>query len=131
MSNNNNDQRNKDRNAQAIEAGTTPERLTKQHVQQSHHSSQGSDQQASTGPGSADQLQDGYSLNEGSEYPAQPSDEEQQQDSYDPAQSGVRHAQNKPGMRTNNPGREGQAGWAEQMQMGKTSDRPDRKNPAD
>lgn len=130
MSNNNNDQQDKDINAQAVEAGTTPERLKEQHAQHSHHSSQRSDQQGSITSGQADRLQDGYSLNEGSEYPVQPSNEEQQDD-YDPTHSGVRHAQNKPGMRTNNPGREGQGGWAEQMQMGKTSDTPHRKNPAD
>ncbi len=133
MSNNNNDRQTKDINinAQAIEAGTTPERLKERRAQHSHPPSQRSEQQRSTTSSQADRLQDGYSLNEGSEYPVQPSNEEQQQDGYDPTHSGVRHAQNKPGMRTNNPGREGQAGWVEQMQMGKTSDTPHRKNPAD
>ncbi len=130
--NNSNDQRNEDINAQATAAGTTPERLLKLREQEAQHAPQTSDQQTSAAPGQVNvgQLQDGYSLNEGSEYSAQPSSDEQQ-DNYDPTHSGVRHAQNKPGTRTNNPGREGQGGWAEQLQMGQTSDTPNRKNPAD
>ncbi len=125
--NNNDDQRNEDINAQARKAGTTPEHLQKERAQGSQHASQTSDQQTAAAPG---QLQDGYRLNEGGEYSTQPSSDEQQ-DNYDPTHSGVRHAQNKPGERTNNPGREGQGGWAEQLQMGQTSDTPNRKNPAD
>lgn len=128
----NNNEDHKDINAQATASGTTPERVQKQREHSQDHAAQNSRQQTSAAPGqvSADQLQDGYRLNEGGEYAAQPSEDEQQ-DNYDPTHSGVRHAQNKPGERTNNPGREGQGGWAEQLQMGKTSDTPDRKNPAD
>ncbi len=120
MSHTNNDQRNEDIKPQA--AKTTREQSNEQHIDQ--QTSADADQV------SQDRLQDGYSLNEGSDYSSQPSNEEQQT-GYDPAHSGVRHAQNKPGMRTNNPGREGQGGWAEQLQMGQTSDTPHRKNPAD
>ncbi|GAC1359487.1 MAG: hypothetical protein NVS2B12_28020 [Ktedonobacteraceae bacterium] len=132
MNNDSNDQRDQDINAQATAAGTTPERLQKGRAQQAGHATQASDQQTSAAPGKVnpDRLQDGYGLNQGSDYSAQPSEEEQQ-DNYDPTHSGVRHAQNKPGMRTNNPGREGQGGWAEQLQGGQTSDTPNRKNPAD
>lgn len=131
--NNNDDHRNEDDiNAQARKAGTTPEHLKKERAQGSQHASQTSDQQTGAAPGqvNAGQLQDGYRLNQGDEYSAEPSSDERQ-DNYDPTHSGVRHAQNKPGERTNNPGREGQGGWAEQLQMGQTSDTPNRKNPAD
>ena len=108
---NNNDDR-KDINAQAAASGTTPERIQKQRDQAQDHAAQNSSQQTGAAPGqvNADQLQDAYRLNEGGEYAAQPSEDEQH-DNYDPTHSGVRHAQNKPGERTNNPGREGQGGW--------------------
>ncbi len=118
-------------NERATAAGTTPERLQQQGTN-ARHVPQSSSQQTGAAPGlvSNDRLVDGYRLSEGSEYSPQPTRDEQQDD-YDPTHSGVRHAQNRPGERTNGPGREGRTGWAEQLQMGQSTDEPQRKNPAD
>jgi hypothetical protein len=80
--------------------------------------------------------QDGYSETQGAGYgqaqnaAGQPADATQAQNDYDPTHSGVRHAQNKPGTRPPDPGRETGTAWGEDQQMGATTDTPDRKNPA-
>ncbi len=48
----------------------------------------------------------------------------------DPAQSGVRTAQNTPGESVDTPGRETGTAWGEDQQMGSTTDTSDRSNPA-
>ena len=55
----------------------------------------------------------------------------QSQQGYDPTYSGVRHSKNCPGVRVDAPGRETVTAWGQDLQMGSTSDTPDRKNPAD
>ncbi len=80
--------------------------------------------------------QDGYSETQGTGYgqsqnaSGQSGDATQAQSEYDPAHSGVRHAQNRPGTRPPTPGRETGTSWGEDQQMGATTDTPDRKNPA-
>ena len=80
--------------------------------------------------------QDGYNETQGAGYgqaqntAGQPADATQAQSGYDPAHSGVRHAQNQPGTRPPAPGRETGTSWGEDQQMGETTDTPDRKNPA-
>jgi len=76
--------------------------------------------------------QDGYSETQGAGYgQSQNTTGQPSQDHYDPAHSGVRHAQNRPGTRPPTPGRETGTSWGEDQQMGTTTDTPDRKNPAD
>jgi hypothetical protein len=92
-----------------------------------------------SGQGSADRMQNGYRENQGSGY-----DEEQHsptrtsegavarsRQGYDPAQSGVRPAKKRPGEHVDAPGRETGTAWGQDLQMGSTTDTPDRKNPAD
>ncbi len=80
--------------------------------------------------------QDGYQETQGTGYgqtqnaTGQSADATQAQTDYDPTHSGVRHAQNTPGTRPANPGRETGTSWGEDQQMGATTDTPDRKNPA-
>ncbi|SRR5579883_2179942 len=112
---------------EAIARGTTPERIKEQDVFATPARVEPSGQQAG---GEGGELRDGYSMNQGRDYSqAQPGQE--QEDYYDPTHSGVRHAQHKPGTRVNTPGREGQPAWAEQLQMGRSADTPQRDNPAD
>ena len=81
-------------------------------------------------------LHDGYRQTEGEGYGesgahnAQDQPEAPAQQGYDPRHSGVRHAQDQPGKRVDEPGRETGSAWGEQLQMGHTTDTPDRRNPA-
>lgn len=79
-------------------------------------------------PKGKNERRDGYQDTQGSDYDQdrQPQNEQD----YDPAESGVRHAQNHPGTRPNTPGRETGTSWGEDQQMGASTDTPDRKNPA-
>ena len=87
--------------------------------------------QNATGP-----RQDGYLETEGGAYGqskqhyGQPASETPAQQGYDPTHSGVRHARNRPGARVETPGRETGTAWGEDQQMGKSTDTPDRQNPA-
>lgn len=101
----------------AVQEGTTPERIQKHGERPVVHTNQ---------PAS-ERLVDGYAQTEGADY-AQPRRDEV--DDYDPAHSGVRHAQNKPGAPTSAPGRDEGTAWSEQKENGRT-DIPERKNPAD
>jgi hypothetical protein len=124
MSNNQqSEQKNKELNQQAIAEGTTPERILARCT---------GEQSSTVVPGKVnpERLQDGYRVSEGADY-EQEDPSQQPSEGYDPTHSGVRQAHNKPGMAANTPGREGQTGWAEQLQNGKTTDTPNRKNPAD
>ena len=111
--------KNKDVSTEAVSEGTTPERVQHQPAQEGAES---------PAPVNEERLQDGYRVNEGSDYQQ---GEPEQQENYDPAHSGVRHSQRKPGTQANTPGREGQTGWSEQMQMGHTTDTAEEsKNPS-
>lgn len=80
--------------------------------------------------GAPQQRQEGYRDTEGSGYGQPAPDAVPAQEGYDPAHSGVRHAQNKPGEKVDVPGRETGSSWGQDQQMGYTTDTPDRKNPA-
>ncbi len=123
---------NRDINAEAVEGGTTPERIRQQASPDTEHDAQSTDQQSGAAPGAVNpgRLQDGYSVTQGADY-QQEEPGQQVREGYDPTHSGVRHAQNKPGMRANTPGREGQTGWAEQLQNGQTTDTPNNENPVE
>ncbi len=118
-----------DINEQAIEAGTTPERLKAHRADNTPHPAQTGDAQSEAAPAQVPpgQLQDGYVTSEGNNYEQAA---EGSQGHYDADVSGARHAIDKPGTPVVAPGREGVTGWAEQSQSGNTTDRP-RKNPAD
>lgn len=87
----------------------------------------------------SDDMQNGYRETQGSGYDQEPHSPTQvsedaaarSQQGYDPAHSGVRHAQNQPGEHVDAPGRETGTAWGEDLQMGSTTDTRDRKNPAD
>ncbi|GCE20603.1 hypothetical protein [Dictyobacter kobayashii] len=102
-------------NKEAIAKGTTPEKLQ---------------QEASAVPGQkpGHRMVDGYAMTQGEE-PAEPQRDERE--GYDPAHSGVRHAQNKPGAPTQTPGRDEGTAWSSQEQMGSLRDTFDQKNPAE
>lgn len=80
--------------------------------------------------------QDGYQETEGSGYGetndkvAQPPQENPAQQGYDPAQSGPHQSKRQPGAKVPAPGRETGNAWAENEQMGYTTDTPDHGNPA-
>lgn len=80
--------------------------------------------------------QDGYQETEGSGYGesqnmvGQSAQENPAQQGYDPAQSGTQPSRRKPGAKVPTPGRETGTAWAENEQMGYTTDTPDRGNPA-
>ncbi|WP_201387517.1 hypothetical protein [Ktedonobacter sp. SOSP1-52] len=80
--------------------------------------------------------QDGYEETEGSGYGetqntiGQPAQENPAQQGYDPAQSGTQPSRRQPGAKVPAPGRETGTAWAENEQMGYTTDTPDRGNPA-
>ena len=101
--------------------------------QQSGFSQEYNSDQFQSGPSNR---QDGYNETQGTGYGqsqnavGQAADATQAQNDYDPTHSGVRHAQNQPGTRPPNPGRETGTSWGEDQQMGATTDTPDRKNPA-
>lgn len=80
--------------------------------------------------------QDGYQETEGSGYGesqntmGQPAQENPAQQGYDPAQSGTQPSKKQQGARVPAPGRETGTAWAENEQMGYSTDTPDRGNPA-
>ena len=74
-------------------------------------------------------LRDGYKDTQGMGYD-QHRNADQAQQGYDPAHSGVRHAQNQLGKQVDTPGRETGSAWGEDQQMGYSTDTPDRRNPA-
>jgi hypothetical protein len=114
---------------EAIAEGTTPERIQKHGDRQRPHKKPTSNERSTTPEQHPSRhLVDGYALTEGEDY-AQPQRDEVH--GYDPAHSGVRHAQNKPGAPTNAPGRDEGTSWAEQVQNGAATDVPRRRNPAD
>jgi hypothetical protein len=85
-------------------------------------------------PGHEHLMRDGYAETQGSDYGVihngvgrPPSDA---QEGYDPAHSGVRHARNQPGKQVDEPGRETGTAWGEDLQMGKTDNPEERRNPA-
>jgi hypothetical protein len=123
------DKSQKDINEQAIEAGTTPERLKEHRADNTPHPDQSGDAQSEAAPVQvrSDNLQDGYATSEGNNYEQTAQGSQEQ---YDASTSGARHSIDKPGTTVEAPGREGVTGWAEQAQSGRTTDRP-RKNPAD
>ena len=86
------------------------------------------------GQGGTQDRQDGYRDTQGSGYASPDSHPDASkvgaQEGYDPTHSGVRHAQNKPGQPVDVPGRETGTAWGEDQQMGKSTDTPDRRNPA-
>ncbi|GHO89126.1 hypothetical protein [Dictyobacter formicarum] len=108
-------------NAEAIDKGTTPEKIQK-------HSSSTSSDAAIPGQKAGHKLMDGYAMTQGGET-AEPQRDERE--GYDPAHSGVRHAQNKPGAPTQTPGRDEGTAWSSQEQMGSLKDTFDEKNPAE
>ncbi|GCE28161.1 hypothetical protein KDA_36450 [Dictyobacter alpinus] len=107
-----------DLNKEAIEKGTTPEKLRQERSQEV---------KPVPGQQPSDRLVDGYEQTEGEDY-ADPQRDERE--GYDPAHSGVRHPQNKPGAPTETPGREEGTAWSSQEQMGKLRDTYDKKNPS-
>jgi hypothetical protein len=109
---------------EAVEEGTTPERI-REHGARPHVHASGEARQELPASG---RLVDGYAQTEGGDYPQPQRDE---REGYDPTHSGVRHAPNKPGAPTSAPGREEGTAWGEQRENGKTTDIPARKNPAD
>ena len=92
-----------------------------------------------SGQGNSDRLQNGYRENQGSGYDQEPHSSAptsedavaRSRQGYDPRQSGVRPAKNRPGEHVDAPGRKTGTAWGEDLQMGSTTDTPDRKNPAD
>jgi len=115
----------RDLNAEAAKEGTTPEHI-QAHGERSRVRS--SVTNAAGAKAIDGKLVDGYAQTEGEEYEEPQRDE---REGYDPAQSGVRHAPNKPGTRTSAPGRDEGTAWAQSEQNGKATDVPGRKNPAD
>jgi hypothetical protein len=107
-------------NEQALAEGTTPEKIQRKGDHKEH----------ATIPGKKDVqgLVDGYAVTEGEDYATPQRDE---REGYDPAHSGVRRAQNKPGAPTQTPGRDEGTAWSSQEQMGSLRDSYDRKNPAE
>lgn len=79
-------------------------------------------------------MRDGYAQTQGYDYAASRNDGGQMsgdvQEGYDPAHSGVRHARNRPGEKVDEPGRETGTAWGEDLQMGKTDNPEERRNPA-
>jgi len=108
-------------NTEAVEEGTTPEKIQK-------HSRSISSDAAVPGQKPDHKLVDGYAMTQGGET-AQPQRDERE--GYDPAHSGVRHAQNKPGAPTETPGRDEGTAWSSQEQMGSLKDSYDEKNPSE
>jgi hypothetical protein len=85
-------------------------------------------------PGHEHLMRDGYAETQGSAYGAiqnsvghAPSDV---QEGYDPAHSGVRRARGQPDRKVDEPGRDTGTAWREDLQMGKTDNPEERRNPA-
>ena len=142
MADNGNDERKQDVSLEDIDARARAEGTTRAKIQQQIAAGEqapqdvsGASQQpdAPTGQGISneqtfdqvqpDQQQDGYRDTQGAGYGqsqdtvGQPADANAAQDDYDPSHSGVRHAQNQPGMRPPTPGRETGTSWGEDQQM--------------
>ncbi len=104
-----------------------------------HKRSPNSNNTQQSGQGSSDNLQNGYRENQGSGYDEEPhsptpvSDDAaaRPQQGYDPTHSGVRQSKNRPGVHVDAPGRETGTAWGQDLQMGSTTDTPNRKNPSD
>lgn len=125
--------RREDVNAKARAAGTTPEKVKQGKTKMPAHGTIPPDQQSGAAPGQFDSenLEDGYSEIMGRGYDKGVQHPEHATEGSDPARSGAQPAPNKPGKRVDTPGREGENAWAEQLQMGRTTDTPERKkNPA-
>jgi hypothetical protein len=79
-------------------------------------------------------MRDGYAETQGSDYGTIHNNVGRVpgniQEGYDPAHSGVRHARNRPGEKADAPGRETGTAWGEDLQMGKTDNPEERRNPA-
>lgn len=79
-------------------------------------------------------MRDGYAETQGSDYGVIDNGVgrtlNNAQEGYDPAHSGVRHAKNQPGKQFDEPGRETGTAWSEDLQMGKTDNPEERRNPA-
>jgi hypothetical protein len=80
--------------------------------------------------------QDGYQETggSGSDEPGkrvgEPAQRNPAQQGYDPGHSGPHTSKRRPGTEAPSPGRETGTAWAENEQMGSTTDTPDRRNPA-
>jgi hypothetical protein len=129
MNKNANDDRHEQQNRplKDIDATAKAQGTTRAKIQQSSASNRDSSSQPPLGP---DQRRDGYYETQGYGQSQNTVDASDAQKNYDPAHSGVRHAQNKPGTRPPTPGRETGTSWGQDQQMGTTTDTPDRKNPA-
>jgi len=127
-------------------AGTTRDKVKQTLTPQEQHNlsqpqkqSHSTDKQAGFYNEASDKTpirQDGYQETEGSGYGVtgsrvgEPAQKNPAQQGYDPGHSGPHTSKRRPGTEAPSPGRETGTAWAENEQMGYTTDTPDHRNPA-